>query len=71
MRFLIDECLHLSLVTVANEAGFEAHHIVHLGLQGKQDHELMGVFARENTYLLRTTPLTLKSFTRKKKSILA
>lgn len=41
MKFLIDECLHLSLVSVANDAGFEAHHVVHLGLQGKQDRELM------------------------------
>lgn len=42
MKFLIDECLHTSLVNVANEAGFEAHHVVHLGLQGKSDHELLG-----------------------------
>lgn len=42
MKFLIDECLHLSPATVANAAGFEAHHLVHLGLQGKPDHELMG-----------------------------
>jgi predicted nuclease of predicted toxin-antitoxin system len=41
MKFLIDECLHLSLVMVANRIGFEAHHVVHLGLQGKPDHELM------------------------------
>lgn len=40
MKFLIDECLHTSLVNVANEAGFEAHHVVHLGLQGAPDHEL-------------------------------
>lgn len=42
MKFLIDECLHTSLVTVANDAGFEAHHVVHLGLQGTPDHKLMG-----------------------------
>lgn len=41
MRFLIDECLHTSLVGVAHAAGYEAHHVVHLGLQGTEDHELM------------------------------
>jgi predicted nuclease of predicted toxin-antitoxin system len=41
MRFLIDECLHTSLVQVAQQAGFEAHHVVHFGLQGKKDHQIM------------------------------
>lgn len=41
MRFLIDECLHTSLVSIANDAGYEAHHVVHLGLRGAEDHELM------------------------------
>jgi hypothetical protein len=35
MRFLIDECLHESLVGVAHGAGFEATHVNHLGLSGK------------------------------------
>lgn len=37
MRFLIDECLHESLVRVAHGAGFEAAHVNHLGLSGKPD----------------------------------
>jgi predicted nuclease of predicted toxin-antitoxin system len=37
MRFLIDECLHESLVGVAHDAGFEAVHVNHLGLSGKPD----------------------------------
>ena len=37
MRFLIDECLHESLVTLAHAAGFEAAHVNHLGLNGKPD----------------------------------
>lgn len=41
IRFLIDECLHLSLVEVANDAGHEAHHVVHLGMQGRKDPEVM------------------------------
>jgi predicted nuclease of predicted toxin-antitoxin system len=40
MRFLIDECLHESLVGVARDAGFEATHVNHLGLSGKPDWEL-------------------------------
>ncbi|HEV2964792.1 MAG TPA: DUF5615 family PIN-like protein [Candidatus Angelobacter sp.] len=40
MKFLIDECLHISLVKVANAAGYEAHHVVHLGLQRAEDHVL-------------------------------
>ncbi|HYL78469.1 MAG TPA: DUF5615 family PIN-like protein [Bryobacteraceae bacterium] len=37
MRFLIDECLHESLVGLAHDAGFEATHVNHLGLSGKPD----------------------------------
>ena len=40
MRFLIDECLHESLVGVAHGAGFEATHVNHLGLGGKPDWQL-------------------------------
>jgi predicted nuclease of predicted toxin-antitoxin system len=40
MRFLIDECLHESLLGVAHGAGFEATHVNHLGLSGKPDLEL-------------------------------
>jgi predicted nuclease of predicted toxin-antitoxin system len=41
MKFLIDECLHTSLVEEANHAGYEAYHVVYYGLQGLKDHELM------------------------------
>ena len=37
MRFLIDECVHESLVGVAHAAGCEAMHVNHLGLSGKPD----------------------------------
>jgi predicted nuclease of predicted toxin-antitoxin system len=40
MGFLIDECLHESLVGVAHDAGFEATHVNHLELSGKPDWEL-------------------------------
>jgi predicted nuclease of predicted toxin-antitoxin system len=37
MKFLIDECLHESLVRVAHTAGFEATHVNYLGLSGQPD----------------------------------
>jgi predicted nuclease of predicted toxin-antitoxin system len=40
MRFLIDECLHESLIAVAHDAGFEAIHVNHLGLNGQPDWKL-------------------------------
>jgi predicted nuclease of predicted toxin-antitoxin system len=42
MRFLIDECLHESLVGVAHAAGLEALHVNRVGLNGKADWELTG-----------------------------
>lgn len=41
LRFLIDECLHASLTRTANEAGFEAYHVVHRGWAGVPDHRLL------------------------------
>ncbi len=41
MNFLIDECLHTSLVAVAVERGYEATHINYRGLSGAQDWNLM------------------------------
>jgi predicted nuclease of predicted toxin-antitoxin system len=41
MLFLIDECLHTSLVETAREAGHEAHHVVYLGMQGWKDPEVL------------------------------
>lgn len=41
MRFLIDECMHTSLVAVATDRGHEASHVVWLGLEGTADWDLM------------------------------
>lgn len=41
MKFLIDECLHTSLVGVAHEAGHVCDHVNFLGLGGCKDWELM------------------------------
>ena len=47
MRFLIDECLHESLVGVAHGAGLEATYVNHLGLSGKPDWELADRIAKD------------------------
>lgn len=41
MKFLIDECLHTSLVAVALERGHECFHVNWLGLSGETDWDLM------------------------------
>lgn len=41
MRFLIDECLSYSLVSVAHGRGHEAHHVAHLALAGTADAQLI------------------------------
>jgi len=47
MKFLIDECLHTSLVTVAHEAGHLCDHVTFLGLGGRKDWQLMPEIRRE------------------------
>lgn len=41
MKFLVDECLSPALVTVANEAGYEAYHVAHRGWSGLTDGDLL------------------------------
>lgn len=41
-KFLIDECLHTSLVDLAHMAGHAADHVTYLALGGAKDWELMG-----------------------------
>ena len=41
MKFLVDECLHTTLAAVAQQRGYECHHVVWLGLAGATDRELL------------------------------
>jgi predicted nuclease of predicted toxin-antitoxin system len=41
VKFLVDECLHTSLVAVAEARGHEARHVNWLGLSGETDWGLM------------------------------
>ena len=48
MKFLIDECLHTSLVTLAHAAGHVCDHVTFLGLGGHKDWRLMTRTLRED-----------------------
>lgn len=52
MRFLIDECLSPELVTVANNRGFEAYHVVHHGWGGLKDPQLFHKLISEELILV-------------------
>ena len=41
VKFLIDECLHTSLIELAHAAGHAADHVTHLALGGTKDWQLM------------------------------
>jgi predicted nuclease of predicted toxin-antitoxin system len=53
VNFLIDECLHTSLVQVAVDRGHEATHVNYRGLSGVKDWNLMAPI-RENEFTLVT-----------------
>ncbi len=48
MKFLIDECLHTSLVAVAGEHGHDCFHVNWLGLSGEADWDLMPRIVEED-----------------------
>lgn len=52
MRFLVDECLHESLIEIAHEAGFEASHVNHLGLSGTSDRNIADRIVKDEFTLL-------------------
>ena len=53
MRFLIDECLSLDLVTVAGESGHEAQHVAHIGRAGWKDWNVAR-YASDSDFILVT-----------------
>jgi predicted nuclease of predicted toxin-antitoxin system len=48
LKFLVDECLHTSLVTVAHDAGHACEHVNFLGLGGHKDWQLMARIRSED-----------------------
>jgi predicted nuclease of predicted toxin-antitoxin system len=53
VRFLIDECLSVDLVTVAGESGHEAQHVAHAGRAGWKDWNVVR-YARDGDFVLVT-----------------
>jgi len=53
VRFLIDECLSLDLVSIAIEAGHEAHHVAHVGKAGWKDWNVAH-YARKRDFIVVT-----------------
>ncbi len=52
MKFLIDECLHTSLVGLAHESGFAASHVTFLGLAGARDRQIIATAIRDDYALV-------------------
>ena len=53
MRFLIDECLSIDLVSVAGQAGHEAQHVARVGKAGWKDWNILR-YASEGDFVLVT-----------------
>jgi predicted nuclease of predicted toxin-antitoxin system len=53
VRFLIDECLSVDLVSVAGQAGHDAQHIAHVGRAGWKDWNVVR-YARDGDFVLVT-----------------
>jgi predicted nuclease of predicted toxin-antitoxin system len=53
VRFLVDECLTVDLVTVAGESGHEAQHVAHVGRAGWKDWNVIR-YASEGDLILVT-----------------
>jgi predicted nuclease of predicted toxin-antitoxin system len=53
MRFLIDECLTIDLVSIAGQAGHEAQHVAHVGKAGWKDWSVIR-YAAEGDFVLVT-----------------
>ena len=56
MRFLVDECLHTSLVPVAHRAGYEAYHVTHRGKSGASDVDLFRLALEEDLIVVTNNP---------------
>jgi predicted nuclease of predicted toxin-antitoxin system len=57
MRFLIDECLSLDLVSVAEQAGYEAQHVARIGRAAWKDWNVARL-AAEGEFVLVTNNAT-------------
>ena len=71
MRFLIDECLTVDLVSVAGQAGHDAQHVAHIGRAGWKDWNVVR-YARDGDFVLVTNNATdFRRSMRRSRSMLA
>jgi predicted nuclease of predicted toxin-antitoxin system len=56
----VDECLHPSLVDVANEMGFAAYHVDRLGLKGTPDWKLLKRAEKQNLTLVTNNAIDFR-----------
>jgi predicted nuclease of predicted toxin-antitoxin system len=65
VKFLIDECLHTSLVAVAQDNGHDCFHVNWLGLSGETDWDLMPrIVAEDYTFVTNNARDFRKLFAR-------
>jgi predicted nuclease of predicted toxin-antitoxin system len=65
LSFLIDECLHASLVEVANGMGHIAYHIEHLGLKGAPDWQLWKRALQDDSIFVTNNAQDFRKLSRK------
>ncbi|HEY6849169.1 MAG TPA: DUF5615 family PIN-like protein [Terracidiphilus sp.] len=65
LSFLIDECLHASLVEVANGMGHIAYHIEYLGLKGAPDWQLWKRALQDDSIFVTNNAQDFRKLSRK------
>jgi predicted nuclease of predicted toxin-antitoxin system len=64
-KFLIDECLHTSLVQLAHAAGYAADHVTYIARGGAKDWQLMDtILERDYTFVTNNRADFLKLYSR-------
>jgi predicted nuclease of predicted toxin-antitoxin system len=61
LRFLVDENLSVSLPGAAHRRGFEATHVVHLGLGEWQDWNILQIIDRDGWVLVTNNAIEFRS----------
>jgi predicted nuclease of predicted toxin-antitoxin system len=61
VRFLIDECLTIELAREAEKAGFEAHHVAHLGKTSWKDWTIRDHAIKEDFVLVTNNASDFRS----------
>ncbi len=60
-RFLVDEDLSVALPAAAHRRGFEATHVVHLGLSGSKDWNILELVAKDDWTIVTNNALEFRT----------